>query len=152
MTFQPVDRLPRWEWAMWWDKTLTRWRGEGLSDELGDDVFAIHEHLGLDPYKQFWFGTAEGAAQQRVENSVADMDGYMRIRHDLFPPHDATLGQLGRWMRRQSEGNAVVWVTLEGFFWFPRTLMGFSRLMLAYYDQPELIHRMNQDLLDYNLR
>ena len=19
--FQPVDRLPRWEWAMWWDQT-----------------------------------------------------------------------------------------------------------------------------------
>ncbi len=22
MNFQPVDRLPRWEWAMWWDKTI----------------------------------------------------------------------------------------------------------------------------------
>lgn len=19
MAFQPVDRIPRWEWAMWWD-------------------------------------------------------------------------------------------------------------------------------------
>ena len=32
MAFQPVDRLPRWEWAMWWDKTLARWRSEGLPD------------------------------------------------------------------------------------------------------------------------
>ena len=22
MSGQPVDRLPMWEWAMWWDKTL----------------------------------------------------------------------------------------------------------------------------------
>jgi hypothetical protein len=22
MNFQPVDRLPRWEWAMWWDQTI----------------------------------------------------------------------------------------------------------------------------------
>jgi hypothetical protein len=22
MDFQPVDRLPRWEWAMWWDQTI----------------------------------------------------------------------------------------------------------------------------------
>ncbi|HSQ76926.1 MAG TPA: hypothetical protein VLT13_15300 [Bacteroidota bacterium] len=43
MSFQQVDRLPTWEWAMWWDKTLTRWRGEGLPLRLGDDVFAIHE-------------------------------------------------------------------------------------------------------------
>ena len=25
MNFQPVDRLPVWEWAMWWDKTIERW-------------------------------------------------------------------------------------------------------------------------------
>ena len=30
--------------------------------------------------------------------------------------------------------------------------MGFEQLMLAFYDQPELIHRINQDLLDFNLR
>ena len=25
MNFQSVDRLPRWEWAMWWDETDVRW-------------------------------------------------------------------------------------------------------------------------------
>ena len=30
MNFQPVDRLPRWEWAMWWDETIRRWHREGL--------------------------------------------------------------------------------------------------------------------------
>ena len=29
--------------------------------------------------------------------------------------------------------------------------MGFTKLMLAFYDQPELLHRMNQELLDFNL-
>ena len=29
MNFQPVDRLPRWEWAMWWDKTIARWKRRG---------------------------------------------------------------------------------------------------------------------------
>lgn len=28
MNFQPVDRLPRWGWAMWWDRTIARWHGE----------------------------------------------------------------------------------------------------------------------------
>jgi Uroporphyrinogen decarboxylase (URO-D) len=155
MAFQPVDRLPMWEWAMWWDKTLARWRSEGLPDRPGDDVFAIHEYFGLDPYKQFWFSTIDPtveSVQHQVEGSVSDMDDYRRICAHLFPDHRAALDQLAPWFRRQAEGDAVVWTTLEGFFWFPRTLMGFSKLMLAYYDQPELIHRINQDLLDYNLR
>ena len=35
MDFQPVDRLPRWEWAMWWDQTINRWKGEGLPARIG---------------------------------------------------------------------------------------------------------------------
>lgn len=27
---KPVDRLPMVEWAVWWDETMTRWRGEGF--------------------------------------------------------------------------------------------------------------------------
>ncbi len=34
MNFQPVDRLPRWEWAMWWGLTIDRWHGEGLPAEM----------------------------------------------------------------------------------------------------------------------
>jgi hypothetical protein len=155
MTFQPVDRLPKWEWAMWWDATVARWRNEGLPDHLGDDVFAIHEYFGLDPYKQFWFGTSSStvdSTQQHGKGRVSDMDDYRRISHALFPDHTSSLEQMVPWFRRQADGNAVVWITLEGFFWFPRTLLGFMQLMLAYYDQPELIHRINQDLLDFNLR
>ena len=56
------------------------------------------------------------------------------------------------WAALQDRGEAVVWITLEGFFWFPRTLMGFTKISLAFYDQPELIHRINQDLTEFNLR
>ena len=56
------------------------------------------------------------------------------------------------WADRQARGEAVVWITLEGYFWFPRTLMGFTKISLAFYDQPELLHRINQDLTDFNLQ
>jgi uroporphyrinogen-III decarboxylase len=56
------------------------------------------------------------------------------------------------WAQRQARGEAVVWITLEGCFWFPRTLMGFTKISLAFYDQPELLHRINQDVTDFNLR
>ena len=71
----------------------------------------------------------------------------------LFPDHgagdrvDAAVGRSAR-----PRGEAVVWITLEGFFWFPRTLMGFTKISLAFYDQPELIHRINQDLTEFNLK
>ena len=155
MAFQPVDRLPRWEWAMWWDKTLTRWRTEGLPDSLDSDVFAIHQYFGLDPYKQFWFGTVNpdlADPQSTVEGAVTGFDDYLRIRPRLFPEHHLLLESMTPWRSPQARGDAVVWVTLEGFFWLPRTLMGFGNLMLAYYDAPELVHRINQDLLDFNLR
>jgi hypothetical protein len=154
MNFQEVDRLPMWEWAMWWDLTLDRWRGEGLPADR-TTVFDIHDHFGLDPYVQFWFSTTDPtieATQHHVEGIVADMDDYLRVRPSLFPDHGPSIRGMAPWFARQREGEAVVWITLEGFFWFPRTLMGFTALMLAYYDQPELIHRINRDLLDYNLR
>ena len=56
------------------------------------------------------------------------------------------------WAGCQAAGEAVVWITLEGYFWFPRTLMGFTKISLAFYDQPELIHRINQDLTEFNLQ
>ena len=60
MNFQPVDRLPRWEWAMWWDETIRRWHNEGLPAELKfSQVFDIARQFGLDPYQQFWFSTTD---------------------------------------------------------------------------------------------
>ncbi|HET6455173.1 MAG TPA: uroporphyrinogen decarboxylase family protein [Armatimonadota bacterium] len=152
MNFQPVDRLPMWEWAMWWDKTINRWHAEGLPDNL-TSVFEISQYFGLDPYMQFWFSTTDNtieAAQHHVKGTLSNMDDYLGLLPALYPAHDTQA--MGAWAEKQSRGEAVVWATLEGFFWFPRTLMGFMRLMYAYYDQPELIHRMNQDLLDFNLR
>lgn len=153
MNFQPVDRLPQWEWAMWWDKTIERWHGEGLPTELVD-IFDIHEYFGLDPYKQYWFSTTEAtieAEQHHVEGIVSNMDDYLKHLPNLFPDHSSAIEGMKPWIERQEKGNAVIWITLEGYFWFPRTLMGFSKLMLAFYDQPELLHRMNQDLLNFNL-
>ncbi len=154
--FQPVDRMPRWEWAMWWDETIARWHQEGLPRQLRfNEVLQISDHFGLDPYQQFWFSTTDptiAATQHHVEGIVSGMDDYVRIRPELFPCHDAAITTMASWAERQRHGEVVVWCTLEGFFWFPRTLMGFQKLMYAFGDQPELLHRINRDLLDFNLR
>jgi hypothetical protein len=155
MNFQPVDRLPCWEWAMWWDETIRRWHQEGLPRECEfSRVFETAQYFGLDPYQQYWFSTTDPtieATQHHVEGIVANMDDYLRLRPQLFPRHDAAIAGMAAWAERQRRGEAVVWCTLEGFFWFPRTLMGFEKLMYAFVDQPELLHQINADLLEFNL-
>lgn len=141
---------------MWWDQTIARWQEEGLPRTFGHhQVFEIAQHFGLDPYQQFWFSTTDPtieAAQHHVEGIVAGLADYHRVRPTLFPDHRAAIAGMAPWADRQRRGEAVVWATLEGFFWFPRTLMGFQKLMLAFSDQPELLHAINSDLLAFNLR
>jgi Uroporphyrinogen decarboxylase (URO-D) len=155
MRFQLVDRLPRWEWAMWWDQTIARWHEEGLPLALKfNQVIDIARYFGLDPYQQFWFSTTDPtieATQHHVEGIVSNMDDYLRVRPYLFSDHRAAIESMRPWAALQSNGEAVVWATLEGFFWFPRTLMGFEKLMFAFADQPGLLHTINRDLLRFNL-
>ena len=109
---------------MWWDETIERWHGEGLPPEL-TDVFEIHEYFGLDPYKQFWFSTTDPtieATQHHVEGIVSAMDDYLAHRPNLFPDHSDAIQGMKPWFERQDRGDAVIWITLEGFFWFPRTV------------------------------
>jgi len=153
MNFQPVDRLPIIEWAMWWDLTIERWKTEGLPAEL-NGVYEIADYFGLDPYKQFWFSTTEqtvDAEQHHVEGCVTGMDDYLALRPKLFPDHGAAIEAMRPWTERQAAGDAVVWMTIEGFFWFPRTLLGMERHMCAFCEEPELIHTINEDLTRFNL-
>jgi len=154
LDFQPVDRLPQIEWATWWDKTIARWHGEGLPPTL-TDPFEIGQYLGLDPLWQAWFGLWTEATPRpggRGLGIVADMDDYRRVAPTLFPAPDTAVKVLIPWAAAQRSGQRVVWITLEGFFWFPRGLMNVEPHLLAFYDQPELMHRMNQDLADYYVR
>lgn len=140
---------------MWWDETIARWHGEGLPRSLrASQVFEIAQWFGLDPYQQFWFSTTDPtieATQHHVEGIVANLDDYRRVRPALFPAHGTAIAGMAPWAERQQRGEAVVWCTIEGFFWFPRTLMGFEKLMFAFVDQPELLHAINRDLLEFNL-
>ena len=150
----PVDRLPRWEWAMWWGATLDRWRMEGLPAAL-NDTFEIHEYFGLDPYRQFWFWTGRPAASGGLPpgtGPVGSLDDYRRVRGELFPDPAADLEAMIPWLDRQGRGEAVVWATLDGFFWFARTLLGIERHLEAFHEQPELLHAINADLADFLLR
>lgn len=151
MDFEPFDRLPVLEWAGWWDKTIERWRGESLP-ESAKDRYDICRHFGLDVYMQDWLRACGPGCPRAASHGAGIIEteaDYDRIRPCLYPLNavDASL-----WRSRaelQSRGDVVLWFTVEGFFWFARTLLGIERHLYAFYDQPELLHRINTDLADW---
>ena len=54
--------------------------------------------------------------------------------------------------QRHDNGEIIIRLWLDGYFWFPRTLFGIEGHMFAFYDYPELMHRINSDLAVFNLR
>ena len=154
MDFKPVDRLPMMEWAGWWNQTLERWNKEGL-DPLLKDSWEIRKLLGLDSFRQKWirYKADEFPEPEHGQPSIYNFEDYNRLLPLLFPkvpkfdPKEAAA-----WDKEQRSGESVVWITLEGFFWSPRTLLGIENHLCAFYDNAELMKRINEDLLDYNLR
>jgi len=156
MRFESVDRLPHVEWAGWWDKTIARWHQEGLPGEL-TEAGEIREYLGLDVYRQRWISPRKPTLPAPPGHGLGvatTMDDYLRVKEHLYPePHEAIDRQtVEAWAKRQATGEMVVWISLDGFFWFPRTLMGIERHLYSFFEDPELMHAMNEDLLAFNLR
>ena len=153
MSFEPFDRLPMVEWAGWWDKTIERWHGEGLPPNL-TDRYEIYSHLGLDVYRQIWVGAKTSdcpIAPAHGAGIIQDEAGYEEIRRYLYPPTAINKQQWEKVAEYQAKSDDVLWFTLDGFFWFARGLLGIERHLYAFYDQPELMHRINRDLATWIL-
>jgi len=151
--FQPFDRLPILEWAGWWDDTIRRWYGEGLPETV-TDRYAICQHFGLDVYKQDWFAVCAPECPHPHAHGagiITCQEEYDRIRSYLYPRNPVDAAKWNMWAQEQQEGSVVLWFTVDGFFWFPRRLLGIEPHLYAFYDQPELIHRINADLSDWIL-
>ncbi|MDX1359122.1 MAG: uroporphyrinogen decarboxylase family protein [Clostridia bacterium] len=149
----PDDRLPMIEWAGWWDKTQERFHNEGVPRDLSRDE--IREYLGLDMMRQFWISPKGKSYRDasKEDKKVYDMDSYLRVKNMLYPEDavDVRREQLEKLKPLHADGDCAVWITLEGFFWFPRTLFGIEEHLYAFYDQPETMHKINSDLAEYNI-
>lgn len=149
----PDDRLPMIEWAGWWDKTQARFQKEGVPENLGREE--IREYLGLDMMRQFWI-SPKGQAYRNAsaeEKKIFDTESYLNVKPMLYPKDavEVRREKIESLMPLHKEGDCAVWITLEGFFWFPRTLFGIEEHLYAFYDEPDTMHRINSDLADYNI-
>ena len=154
LNFQTCDdRLPMVEWAAWWDLTIDRWKTEGLPKDISwDDSLA---HFGLDPLVLVGSGAGpHSEVPAGISRVVTDEASYDALRPHLFT--DVSIANMLQHARRvqasHTRGDIAIRLWLDGYFWFPRAQMGIEQHMLAFFDQPELMHRMNRDLADYNLK
>jgi len=150
---KPDDRLPMVEWAAWWDLTIDRWKTEGLPNDIGWE--ASLEYFNLDKLVCLAVGGwASEACPQSISRAVTDEKAYDALRPYMYG--DAAIAGLvdaaRGWKDKHDRGEVIIRLWLDGFFWFPRGLMGIERHLLAFYDQPALMHRINSDLADFNIR
>ncbi len=159
MNFEPVDRMPMMEWATWWDKTLERWKGEGLTmpepEPCMTQAEALQLQFGLDLHLQVWVTYRTDATPKPASFGapvVSSMEEYERIRPTLYPENPLDESRMRYIAEKQRRGEAITWITLEGPFWGPRKLLGIEPHLYAFYDEPELMHAINRDLAAYNVR
>ncbi len=148
------DRLPAVEWANWWSLTKKRWEEEGAPAQTGPDT--LQDYFGLDRLRQIWIHPicgdapkppAEGAGLLETEEDYEALLPFL-YREDTL---QKAVDRAEAWREDHDRGDFAAWITLEGFFWFPRTLFGIENHLYAFYDAPELMHRMNRDLTQYHL-
>lgn len=158
MNFEPVDRIPMIEWAAWWDKTVDRWRDEGLIIEKQEGISeyeSLELQMGLDLTLQAWIPCRTNKTPAPAYHGapiVTTMEEYEAILPTLYPDKPLNEQRMRLMAEKQKSGEAVAWITLDGPFWGPRTLMGIEPHLFGFYDEPELMHRINKDLMEYNMR
>jgi len=151
----PEDRLPLIEWAAWWDQTIRRWEAEGLPAGLVFDESL--RYFGLDNLTCIGASCRSPRCPQEPTHSagiLTDTESYEEVRPFLFP--ETSIGELKtqaqQLKERHDRGEIIIRLWLDGFFWFPRALFGIQDHLFAFYDHPELMHRMNGELAEFHLR
>ena len=143
-----VDRLPAIEWAYWWDKTLELWYGQGLPRGL--DEAAMADFVGIDRNTQFWLPHKIPDCPRETSHGrgiVENESDYERLRPYLLPKNavQQMLPKIRQTLPFYENGQTLVWYTLDGFFWWPRTLLGIENHLYSFYDQPELYHKLPKE-------
>jgi len=152
---KPTDRLPMVEWAAWWDQTIERWEGEGLPQAMSLEESL--SHLGLDALLMINANArAPGCpgAPSHGAPIITSMAEYEGILPHLYTDAiiERVLSKARDLSAKHDRGEIIIRLWLDGFFWFPRVLLGIEPHLYAFYDKPALLHRINGDLADFNVR
>ena len=85
---------------------------------------------------------------------ISEAQPYESIRPYLFTDSilERVVAEAQALRERHERGEIIIRMIVEGFFWFPRTIFGIENHLFAFYDEPDLMRRMNADLAEFNVR
>ena len=149
-----TPRMPMIEYAPYWDQTLDVWHAEGLDPAIPPDC--MQSVMGLD---SIWYTSIDptGPGFPWPEHGapvIYDEGDYEKLLPYIYPkdPVEKVRGLLDAHKAESERGEFMFELNLNGFFWWPRTIMGIENHLVSFYEQPELYHRICRDLLEYNIR
>ena len=153
LNFVKPERLPVIEWASWWDKTVDNWRK--FNPMCPKEKQELFRFFSLDRHEQFWISPRGRECPSAVFHGASIIKSYQEyreIKKYLYPQEN--LKKLERNLKSvkaaHDSGEIAVWFTLEGFFWFPRTLLGIENHLYSFYDEPDLLRNINSDLIRFH--
>lgn len=151
---EAVDRAPVIEWAPWWGLTVERWLKDGLPPEKAGQA-ELQEYFGLDKCLQTGVTCKTADTPVPPGNGLGIMEDekdYAEIvRPTLFPAPETLISEAHFEMleRTRRQGDTIHFFTVEGFFWYPRTLFGIENHLYSFYDYPELYHLICEEYSDW---
>ena len=153
-----LDRLPMVEWAPWWDQTLARWKNDGLvcREDVPYHILVrdVQLYFGLDACIDNWISAHSQDTPKPSSHGagiIKTRGDYEKIKRTLYlNPEEAVGKSYIDWINEtRKEGNTIHWFTLEGYFWFARTLFGIEGHLYSFYDEPELLKEICHDHTDW---
>ena len=150
---EAVDRAPVIEWAPWWNLTVARWRTEGLPpDALSTE--SIQHFFGLEKCLQTHGRYKTDKTPKTLGEGLGIMEteeDWEEIRKTLFPPVETVVSEEKfEWLHKTRErGDTIHFFTVEGFFWYPRAMLGIENHLYSFYDCPDLYLRMCEEYSDW---
>jgi len=160
-----------------WDITVRRFMNEGLKvNPYGEDpdqkkglretflgnswaegVMRYEKELGFDPvlrlgiYLPFLWGIRETLCRNHIENEndFNKLINYSRTVEAKYFTDSDFREVYSPYREGHEKGDYSVRVNIMGFFFASRELFGVENHLYAFYDKPELLHRMNEYLLEF---
>jgi uroporphyrinogen-III decarboxylase len=175
---KPADRGAVEETFFPWLLTVERFKREGLDAGIcdavlrpevnvnpleryfqvawGEGFYQYERILGFDPVRRtgFILPLKPERASDEKKPPVSCQEDWKKLKEfasckldEVFT--DRNILQAYSPLRADQErGDYAVRMHIEGFFWVPRNLFGIEPHLYAFYDFPELMHDINQFILD----
>jgi hypothetical protein len=171
-----VDRGSVQETFYPWNQTVDRFKRDGMPAELGDAIFPAksreyskperifstamvdsvynyERYFGFDGVKRITFNVPF-SADRSYKSKISNEDDWKQLKEwcykeiDQYYTVENMQAMYGKLKEGHDQGEYSVRLNIMGFFWTPRELMGDEEHLYAFYDYPEMLHDMNQFLVD----